>query len=69
MAGAPPGRGVRGAVPTALSGEKVRISDKAERVQSVSYSHISIVRVIYSGVFEGRQARHLTRAPVYNCNV
>jgi len=51
------------------SGEKVRISDKAERVQSVSYSHISIVRVIYSGVFEGRQARHLTRAPVYNCNV
>jgi len=28
------------------SGEKVRISDEAERVQSVSYSHISIARVI-----------------------
>jgi len=48
------------------SGEKVRISDEAEHVHSVSYSHIRkiIVRVIYSGVFKGRQARHLPRPPL-----
>ena len=43
------------------SGEKVRISDEAERVQPVSYFHKIIVRIIYSGVFMGRQARHLPR--------
>jgi len=36
-------------------GEKVRISDEAERVQSVSYSHKVIVRVIYSGVWESKR--------------
>jgi len=49
------------------SDEKVRISDDAERVQSVSYSHMIIVRVIYSGVLKGRRARHLPRAPLCNC--
>jgi len=28
-----------------------------------------IVRVIYSGVFKGRQARHLRRAPLCSCDV
>jgi len=51
------------------SGEKTRISDEAKCVQSVSYPHKIIVRVIYSGVFEGRQVRHLPRAPRCNCNV
>ena len=51
------------------SGEKARILDEAEPVQSVSYSHISIVRVVYSGVFKGRQTRPLPRAPLCNCNV
>ena len=51
------------------SGEKVNISDEAECVQSVSYSHSMIVRLIYSGVFKGRQARQLPRAPLCNCNV
>jgi len=43
-------------------GEKARISDEAERVQSVSYSHIR-------SVFKGKQARPLPRATLYNCNV
>jgi len=38
-----------------ISGEKVHISDGAERVQSVIFSYKIIVRVIYSGVFKGRQ--------------
>jgi len=50
------------------SDEKVRISDEEERVQSVSYSHIKNI-VIYNGVFKGRQARHLPRSPLDNCNV
>jgi len=46
------------------SGEKLRIPDEAERVQSVLYSQIrSLFRVICSGVFKGRQARHLPQAP------
>jgi len=45
------------------SGEKVRISDEAERVRSFIFSYKTFVRVIYSGVFKGRQARHLLRAP------
>jgi len=45
------------------SGDKVRTSDEAERVQSTSYSYKIIVRVIYSGAFKGRQARHLPRTP------
>jgi len=46
------------------SGKKARISDEAECVQSLSYSHI-IVRVIYCTVvcLKGRQARHLPRDP------
>jgi len=32
-------------------------------------SRTPMVRVICSGVFEGRQARHLPRPPAYNCNV
>jgi len=36
------------------SGERVRITDEAERVQSVSYSHTEMVfRVMYSGVCLG----------------
>ena len=53
------------------SGKKVRISDEAERVQSVSYSHVrslSGLYTLYSGVFKGRQVRHLPRAPPCNCN-
>ena len=42
------------------SGEKVRISDEAERIQSVSYSHI---RFIYSGRLKRKQAKHLPGAP------
>jgi len=37
----------------------MRISDEAEHVQSVSYFHKIIVRVICCGVFKGRQASHL----------
>jgi len=51
------------------SGEKIRILDEAEHVQSVSYSHKMIVRLTYSGAFRGRQARHLPRTPLCNCNV
>jgi len=53
------------------SGEKVRISDEAERVQSVSYSDISSPSGLYTvhGVFKGRQTMHLLRAPLCNCNV
>ena len=43
------------------SGKKVRISDEAERGQSVSYT--IIVRVIHRYVFKGRQARHLPPSP------
>jgi len=32
------------------SGEKVRISDEAERVQSVSYSHIKSLSGLYTAV-------------------
>jgi len=42
------------------SGEKVRISHEAERVQAVSYSHEMILKLIYSGVFKGRKERHLS---------
>jgi len=46
------------------SGEKVRISDEAERILSVSYSHIRSLSGSYSsGVFGGRQERHLPQAP------
>ena len=40
------------------SGEKVRISDEAERVQSVSYSHIRSLSGLYILVClrEGKQA-------------
>ena len=34
------------------SGEKVRISDEAERVQSVSYSHIRSLSPLYTVVFK-----------------
>ena len=48
------------------SGEKVRISDEAERVQSVSYSHFkSIVRALYSGFCKEMQAKHLPHSPRY----
>jgi len=44
------------------SGEKVCISDEAERVQSdFIFAYKIIVRVIHSGVFKGRQSRHLSR--------
>jgi len=33
------------------------------------FSYNIIVRVTYSGVFKGRQARHLPRAPICKCNV
>ena len=53
------------------SGEKVRISAEAERVQSVSYSHIRSLSGLYTahGMFKGKQARYLPRAPLCNCNV
>ena len=51
------------------SREKVSISDEAERVQSVSYSHIRSFSGLYTVVFKGRQARHLPRALLCNCNV
>jgi len=49
----------------------MRTSDEAERVQTVSYSHIrsllglyTVVQWLgYSGVFKRRQARHLPWAP------
>jgi len=46
------------------SGEKLCISEKAERVKSVSYSHIRSL----SGVclkFKGRQAKHLPRTSLF----
>jgi len=51
------------------SGEKARISDEAECVQSVSYSHIRSLSGLYTVVFKGRQARHLPRDLLCNCNV
>ena len=33
------------------------------------FSYTIIVRVIYSGVFKGRQARQFPRAPLCNCDV
>ena len=47
-----------------ISGEIVRISDEAERVQSVSYSHIRSLSGSYTVVCKRRQARHLPRSPV-----
>ena len=46
------------------SGEKVCISDEAERVQlqAVLYSHIRSLSGL-CGVLKGRQARHLPRPP------
>jgi len=52
------------------SGEKVRISDEAERVQSVSYSDIRSLPGLYTVVcLKRRQARHLPRASLCNFNV
>ena len=45
------------------SGEKVRISDKAERIQSVSYSHIRSLSGSYTVVCLRKQVRHLPRSP------
>jgi len=39
------------------SGEKVRISDEAERVQSVSYSHIRSLSRLYTVVCLGEGKR------------
>ena len=39
-----------------IQDKKVCISDEAERVQSVSYSHKIIVKVIYSGVRKGKRS-------------
>jgi len=52
------------------SGEKVRISDEAERVQSVSYSHIRSLSEL-STVVRLREGKggHLARAALCNCNV
>jgi len=52
------------------SGEKVRLSDEAERVQSVSYCHIKSLSGLYTVVcvFKWRQAMHLPRAPLCNRN-
>jgi len=48
------------------SGEKVRISDEAERVQSVSYSHIRSLSRLYTVMcLKGRQAKHLLWAPYF----
>ena len=52
-------------------GEKVLISDEAESVQSVSYSHIRSLSELYTVVClsKGRQARHLPPATLGNSNV
>ena len=49
------------------SGEKVRISDEAERVQSVSYSHIRSLSGLCTGVClkEGKRGTCLG-LPFYN---
>jgi len=49
------------------SGEKVRISDEAERVQSVSYSHMRSLSD--SDLFKGKASEALAYGPLYNCNV
>ena len=52
------------------SGEKVRISDEAERVQSVSYSHIRSLPRLYTVVClrEGREVFALA-PPLQLCKV
>ena len=52
-------------------GEKVLISDEAESVQSVSYSHIRSLSGLYTEVClsKGRQARHLPPATLGNSYV
>jgi len=45
------------------TGEKLRLSDEAEGVQSVSYSHIRSLSGLYNGTMVClREARHLPRA-------
>ena len=53
------------------SGEKVLISEEAESVQSVSYSHIRSLSGLCTVVClsEGRQARHLPPVTLGNTNV
>jgi len=52
-------------------GEKVHISDEAESVQSVSYSHARSLSDLYTVLCssKGRQARHLPPATLGNTNV
>jgi len=47
------------------SGEKVRMSDEAERVQSVSYSHLRSLSRLYTVMcLKGMQVKHLLWAPI-----
>jgi len=50
------------------SGEKVPISDEAERFQSVSYSHIRSLSGLYT-VACGKASEALASGPLCNCNV
>ena len=51
--------------------DDVHISDEAESVQSVSYSHIRSLSELYAVLClpKGRQARHLPPVTVGNSNV
>jgi len=53
------------------SGEKVRTHIGWSRTCSIGFifSYKIFVRVICSGVFKGRQARHLRQVPLCCCNV
>jgi len=48
------------------SGEKVRISDEAERVQSVSYSHIRPLSRLYTVMcLKGKASEALALGPLF----
>jgi len=47
------------------SGEKVRISDEAERVQSVSYSHIRLLSGLYARVCLRKGKRGTCLGPAF----
>jgi len=53
------------------SGEKTRISDDAERVQSISHSHFRSLSGLYTVVYlrEGKRGTCLAPPPLCNCNV
>ena len=48
-----------------ISGEKVRISDEAERVQSVSYSHIRSLSGLYTVVCSREGKRGTSFGPPF----